>query len=163
MLRYCTNCKSDFEVEPAAITSKKDLICPSCGNVVDKNSRRPSAIDGDIVSEGVGNFVSGVFRLAWLFYVTLSVIGFLCFFIHADTALYIVTAISLLAYFIQFISGNAVFTSGIVLLPLGALIGYFLIHGLQGACFGVLLVFFVRHILRDIIWALINRFISQCM
>jgi len=161
VLRYCTYCNKDYEFEAAAITAKDNLICPACGNVINKNSRHPSNTTGNEIEDGIGNVVSNVFRLAWIFYLALGLIGIICYFTHLDKALYIVTAISLLAYIIQLFTGTLVFTAGIILLPVAAIIGFFLFNGCQGACLGIMLVFIIRHIIRNIIWAIIEKFINQ--
>ena len=41
MLRYCANCKKEFDFPPRAITAATPLICPECGSEIPKESRRP--------------------------------------------------------------------------------------------------------------------------
>lgn len=36
MLRYCENCKKDFEFAPLAVSGSNDIICPECGLSHDK-------------------------------------------------------------------------------------------------------------------------------
>ena len=56
MLRYCANCKKEYDFLPLAVSGKDDLICPECGHIIDKNSRRPTE-SGDQIEEGLGQAV----------------------------------------------------------------------------------------------------------
>lgn len=52
MLRYCENCKKDFEFAPLTVSGKDDLICPECGGIIGKNSRNPAnRVDPDKTEE----------------------------------------------------------------------------------------------------------------
>jgi len=175
MQRYCKYCNTDFEVNPKAITSREDLICPNCGNKVDKNSRRPAGGNSDStnnnisnnniskssdINDGIENAISKAFRISYLFYVTLALIGIICYFLHAYKVMYIMTAIVLVAYIIQLVIGSASFVLGVILIPVGGALGFFLLHGLNGACLGILAIFFIRHVIRDIFLSLIEKLIS---
>ena len=75
--------------------------------------------------------------------------------------LYAVTAISLSAFLIQILTGNLVFTSGIIFLPAGALLGYLHYRSPEGACLGIRLVFVIRHLIRDLLFMLLTKLIRM--
>ena len=160
MLRYCTNCNNETDFPVSDFTGNKELICPHCGQVIDRNSRRPvDTTDTDRTESAIGRFLSGVMHLAYIFYMCLAVIGFIAFFLKLNTVLYVVTGITAGVYIIQLITHTSPFPSGIVLVPVGAVAGY-LLGGLPGACLGIHTVFFVRHITRDILYRLLFRLMS---
>lgn len=155
MLRYCTNCRQDFDFAPRDITGPDDLICPKCGSIIGKNSRHPVSKENEKIEENVGNAIASIWNIAYMFYVTLSIIGIVGYF-FSDKIFYLMVAITVAAYILQLITGTTTFTEGIIFLPIGAAIGYFVIGSIKGACLGILVVFLIRHILRDILWNLVN-------
>ncbi len=160
MLRYCVNCKKDYEYAPTAVSGKDDLICPGCGAVIDKSSRHP--VDEESVSkteEGMGRAVAGLFGFCYVFYLALGIIGVVAFITGSNKLLYAVTIIALIAFIAQYFSGTLAFTAGVVFLPLGAVCGYLIFKSLQGACLGIHVVFLIRHFLRDIVYALIYKLV----
>ena len=162
MERYCTNCKKDFDFEPLAVSGKGDLICPECGNIIDKNSRNPAGKEMvDETEEKIGRTFANLLHMSYVFYLTMGVLGVIGYVFGLDTLLYIATAISLAAYIIQFLSGTLTFASGLILLPAGAILCWFYFGTLRGACLGIHIVFLIRHIIRDILYTLVFRFISM--
>ena len=162
MLRYCVNCKKEFEFPPLAVSGKVKLICPECGGIIDKNSRRPA--DDESVrktEEAMGRAVGGLFHLAYIFYLALGIVGVLSFVFGLSGLLYAVTVVVLAVYIIQFATGNLAFTSGVVFLPVGAIIGFLIFKSIGGACLGIHVVFIVRHLIRDVIYRLIFRLIRM--
>ena len=160
MLRYCVNCKKEFDFEPLAVSGREDLICPECGNIIDKNSRDPAAKErAEQEEDKMGMTFAKLMHLSYLFYMTMGLIGAACYFLRVYPLLFIVTIISLAAYIIQLISGTVTFASGMILLPAGAIAGYIFLGGIPGACLGIHLVFLIRHLIRDIIFRLIFAFI----
>jgi len=161
MRRYCVNCREEYEFDPRAITGEGNLICPDCGGIIPKDSRRPSTVNNDAMEAGIGNAVSEVFHIAYIFYVTLAVIGIISYFAKWDTVLYVVSGIAIASYLIQLITGTTAFTWGVILLPLGAALGYFALHGgIRGVCLGILAVFLIRHVIRDLLWTLVGKIIG---
>jgi len=160
MLRYCTICNKDFEFEPQKITSKDPLLCPECGNIIEKTSRHPSNINSNGAGDAIGNAMSGIFRLIYLFYLTLSLVGLICYFFNAFKAMYVIAAIMLIAYIIQFFTGTTAFVFGIIIIPVSCVLGYFVLHGINGICVAVFIVFLARYIIRDIIWSIIAKLIQ---
>lgn len=159
MLRYCTRCEKEYDFPPRAVTGPKPLICPMCQHEIDKNSRRPAAAENNKPEEAVGSVFGGFLRLAYLFYVILAVIGIIGYFVHVDAMLYIPAVITVICYILQLITGTTAFTGGIIFVPLGAVAGYFLL-GMQGICLGILGVFLIRHIIRDLFFELIFKLIG---
>ncbi len=159
MVRYCTICREDYEFEPRAFTGTADLICPKCGNVIPKNSRHPMT-ENEKSAEAVGGAYLGILRIAYLFYLVLAVIGVIGYVIHSNPTLYVVTAVAVVCYLLQFITGTTPFRTGIIFLPIGGIAGYLILHSLPGVCMGILIVFLIRHIIRDLFFTLIRRLIE---
>ena len=162
MLRYCENCKKDFEFAPLAVSGRNDLICPECGGVIGKNSRNPAnKINSDKTEEAIGNTFARLLHMSYIFYMVMGLLGIIGFISGVDKLLYIATGISIGAFIIQFLTGTLIFTSGIIFLPLGAVAGYIYFKSIEGACLGIHLVFLIRHIIRDIFFALIFKLIRM--
>ncbi len=161
MKRYCQNCKISYEFSPREVSGKEDLVCPSCGSIIPKNSFEPGgAGKSDAMESKIGSAVGSLFSFAYIYYLLLSVIGAGAFFLHWDTVLYVVTAIALISFVLQLLTGYLVFRSGVLFLPAGAVLGFALFKNIQGACFGIMAVFFFRHLLRDILYRLFYKLIG---
>lgn len=161
MLRYCTYCKKEFDFPPMAVSGKEILICPECGKVIDKNSRRPVDQMAEKTEEDLGKAVGWFFRFIYVFYLLLGIAGVIGFISGTYGLLYITTGISLLAYVIQFITGTTTFSSGVIFLPAGATIGYLIFGDIKGVCLGIHVVFLIRHLLRDIVYTLIFKLVKM--
>ncbi|MCR4658549.1 MAG: hypothetical protein K5770_20310 [Lachnospiraceae bacterium] len=160
MLRYCVNCRKDYEFPPTAVSGTADLICPGCGAVIDKNSRHP--VDEEAATkteEGMGRAALVLFRFCYIFYLALGIIGVVGFVTGMDKLLYAVTIIALVAFIAQYFTGTLAFTAGVIFLPLGAICGYLIFKSLRGACLGIHVVFLIRHFLRDIVYTLIFKLV----
>ncbi len=162
MLRYCPYCEKDYDFSPLSVSGKDDLICPECGNIIDKNSRHPANTDEGTkhTEEGIGRIFAGLYNLFFIFYMLMAIIGVIAFVSGMKTLLFTVTVISLAVFIIQLITGTLIFTSGIFFLPVGAVIGYLIFKSIPGACLGIHIVFLIRHILRDIIFRLLGKLIN---
>ena len=161
MLRYCPRCRKDFDFEPKAVSGAGDIYCPECGNVINKNSRHP--IDHaatDRMEQGIGNVFAWLLKIAYIYYLIVALIGVLGFIFKIDMMLYIATGIAVGSFLIQFFMGTLVFKSGFLWLPAGAAAGYFIFKSIQGACLGVDVVFLVRHLLRDVLFRIINKLVK---
>lgn len=162
MLRYCENCKKDFDFAPLAVSGSEPLICPECGNVVGKNSRNPEKkINSEKTDENIGRAIGGIFHLFYIFYMVMGIIGVVSYILGAHFLLYIVTAISLTVYIIQLLTGTAAFFLGIVFIPIGAIAGFIIMNGVSGACLGIHVVFLIRHLIRDVFFSLIGLIIKK--
>lgn len=158
MLRYCMNCEKDIDFEPKEVSSKNDLKCPYCGGIIAKDSRHPVNSEySDHAETKIGNTISKMIHIAFIFYVTLSLIGILGYVFNIDKMLYIATGIALGAFLIQFLTGTLVFGLGIIFLPIGAIAGFLVFKDIRGAFLGIDIVFLVRHIIRDIILRIIAK------
>ena len=135
------------------MTDLDNLVCPECGMKIDKNSRKP--VEPDHIDEKIGFVFQKIFHFCYIFYLLCSVVGIVAFFLNFSTVLYAATAISLIVFVVQWFSGNMTFKSGLVFLPIGAAVGFFKFGTYEGACLCVLIVFMIRHLVRDIILRLI--------
>ena len=162
MLRYCENCKKDFEFAPLAVSGKDDLICPECGGIIGKNSRNPAnRIDSDKTEAAIGNTFARLLHMSYIFYMVMGLLGVAGFVFGINKLLYIATAISLGAFIIQFLTGTLIFTSGVIFLPIGAAAGWFYFKSIEGACLGIHIVFLIRHLIRDIFFMLLFKLIRM--
>ena len=162
MLRYCKNCKKDFEFEPLAVSGKEPLICPECGNVIGKNSKNPgNKVDTDKTDEKIGNGFAALLHLSYIFYLVMGIIGVMGFGLGIYFLLYLATVISLTVYIAQLLTGTATFMLGIIFVPLGAITGFIFIGGIPGVCLGIHLVFLIRHLIRDVFWRLFWKLIEN--
>ena len=153
MERYCTNCNKSFDFKIKSMTDLDSLICPECGAKIDKNSRKP--VEEDNMDAKLGSVFHKVFHFLYIFYMLCAVVGIIAFFLNLSKLLFVVTAISLVVFVFQLLSGYNTFRSGLVFLPIGALVGYLKFGTYEGACLGVMIVFAIRHVVRDIIFRLI--------
>lgn len=161
MKRYCPHCKVEYDFKIKTISDLDTLVCPECKNPIDKNSRAPiKGKSTDDRSADIGKFIGFCLRFSYLFYFTLSVIGIVAFLFRLNTALYIVSGISLAVYIILMFIGVRNFKLGLVLLPIGALAGALIFKSPAGAAFGVCIVFFLRHLIRDIFLTLIFKLVD---
>ena len=162
MLRYCENCKKDFEFAPLTVSGKDDLICPECGGIIGKNSRNPAnRVDPDKTEEAIGNAFAKLLHMSYIFYMVMGLLGVAGYVFGINRLLCIATVISLLAFMIQLLTGTLIFTSGIIFLPIGAVAGFFYFGRIEGACLGIHIVFLIRHLIRDIFFMLIFKLIRM--
>lgn len=163
MLRYCANCKKEFDFPPRAITAATPLICPECGNEIPKESRRPDqGREADVSEEKIGKAASVIFHMIYIFYISMALIGIIGYVTGFHALLYVTAGISLAVYVTQVISHVTSFPTGVIFIPLGAIVGFFIFKGLPGACLGIHIVFALRHILRDILFRFIFWLIGKC-
>lgn len=161
MLRYCTKCCKEYDFDPLVVASTASLQCPGCGKVIGKDSRRPIDRRETLkMEENIGRGFYWLFRLSYIFYLLISTIGIVCFSFKFDKALFIITAFILGVFILQHISGYHTFKKGFIFLPMGAVAGFLIFKSVQGACFGVHIVFFLRHLIRDIFYALIWKLVK---
>ncbi len=162
MLRYCTNCKKEFDFPPRAITAKEDLICPECGNVIPKNSRNPEhGVEAERSEEAIGRTVAVLMHLSYIFYITLAVVGIVGYYTGINKMLFIASGIMIFAYVIQFVTMTTSFPTGIIFLPLGALLNYLVFRDPRALLLGICFVFLIRHVVRDIFYHFIMWIIKK--
>ncbi|MCR5746130.1 MAG: hypothetical protein K6G03_00295 [Lachnospiraceae bacterium] len=156
------NCKKEYDFEPLAVSGKENLICPVCGNIIDKNSRGPGSAESiENTEEAIGNATARILHFCYIFYMLLGVAGVVSYFLGASKILYGVTLFALIVFIIQFLTGYITFRSGIIFLPIGAVLGFVYFKTIDGACLGIHLVFLIRHIIRDIIYTIILRLLGM--
>lgn len=160
MLRYCTYCKKEYDFDPLAVSGRDELICPECGNTIGKESRTPYGKEmAERTEETIGQIYARLLHLSYIFYLAMGIIGAAGFVSGIYPILYAATAVSLTVYTIQLITGTLIFRSGLVFLPIGAILGYLYFRIPEGACLGVHIVFLIRHLIRDIIFRLLFAFL----
>lgn len=163
MVRYCNNCKKDYDFKIKSSAELDSLICPGCGQPVDKNSRRP--VDNSQQQknyENIGKTMVGVMHFIYCFYLLISLVGIACYVLKYEKGVYVATAVVLVAFIIQFLIGQVTFTTGFIFIPLGAVLFYYKFKTVTAACLGILVVFALRHLIRDIIFRLLHKFYRWC-
>ncbi len=164
MIKYCTNCRKDFDFTIKSMKDLDSLVCPECGSRIDKDSRNPAldevARATDKTEETIGNAFGCLMSLNYVFFMSISVAAIVAYNFHWDMALYILTGISLGLFVIQLFFRSVAFRTGFIFLPLGAAIGYFVLKSVRGACLGIAIVFIARHLIRALFWRLLSRLFS---
>lgn len=154
--RYCSNCNTEQTFNIMSMEDLNNLVCPSCGAVVDKNSKSPEfKKNEERMYNNLGSAAGGIFSFFYIFYVVCALVGIIGYILKINTLLYVMTGISLVAYILQWMIGTVIFTSGLIFLPIGAIVGFIVFKGVAGACLGMMIVFAVRHVMRDIFFAFI--------
>ena len=165
MIKYCTNCRKDFDFTIKSMKDLDSLVCPECGSRIDKDSRNPALEEvsraTDETEETIGNAFGCLMSLNYVFFMSISVAAIVAYNFHWDMALYILTGISLGLFVIQLFFRSVAFRTGFIFLPLGAAIGYFVLKSVRGACLGIAIVFIARHLIRALFWRLLSRLFSR--
>ena len=156
MRRYCANCKKEFEFTVKSIHDMDNLKCPECGSDISKLSMKPDDTPENKKAETrIGRALAVLFRLSYIFYMVVAAVGIASYFLKYDTVLYVCAGIDILVYILQWLMGYGNFRAGWILIPAGAVAGYLIFKTVQGAAMCVLAVFFIRHLIRDIIYRII--------
>lgn len=165
MIKYCTNCRKDFDFTIKSMKDLDSLVCPECGSRIDKDSRNPAldevARATDKTEETIGNAFGCLMSLNYVFFMSISVAAIVAYNFHWDMVLYILTGISLGLFVIQLFFRSVAFRTGFIFLPLGAAIGYFVLKSVRGACLGIAIVFIARHLIRALFWRLLSKLFSR--
>lgn len=160
--RYCTNCEKTQDFEIKSPNDLNLLFCPQCGAHVEKESRDPKPKrDAERTEAQIGGAFATIMRIAYLFFFVMSTIGIVAFFLKLYTLLYVVSAIVIAIYLLQLFTGTSNFKLGILLVPIGGAIGFFITKSIPGVCVGMMMVFCARHLIRDMIYRLIFKLINK--
>lgn len=160
--RYCTNCEKTQNFEIKSPNDLNMLFCPECGAHVEKESRDPGPKrEAEKAEAQIGGVFATIMRIAYLFFFVMSTIGIVAFFLKLYTVLYVVTAIVLVIYLLQLFTGTSNFKLGILLVPIGGVVGFLITKSIPGVCGGMMIVFCVRHLVRDMIYKLIFKLINK--
>lgn len=161
MKKYCTKCKQSFDFQIKRMSDLDNLVCPVCNSRIDKDSNPP--VD-NTYSDKTVNAIGNTFRvfatINYFFFVTLAIVGIAAFFLKLDRLLFVMTGICVVTFLIQTAARICTFRSGLIFLPIGAVAGYLIFRTIQGTCLGVLAVFLIRHLLRDLLFSLIGKLIG---
>ena len=163
MNRYCVNCQKEYDFKIKSMEDLDNLVCPVCGAKIDKNSRKPAATgkNGKTAEGTIGNVVGGYFTIKYYFHFVLAVIGLIAFFLHLNGLLYFMAFACLLTWLSQFLFGIVSFLSGLLFIPIGAIIGAVLIGELlRGICLGIVVVFIIRHIVRGFLYFVLAKLVK---
>ncbi|MCR5585349.1 MAG: hypothetical protein K6F63_07970 [Lachnospiraceae bacterium] len=162
MLRYCTYCQKDYDFTPREVSGREPLICPQCGKEIPKNSRNPKqGTEAEKSEESIGKAASVVFHLAYIFFIAMGILGIAGYYLGIQGLLWGTVAASVVVYFIQCLTHTTSFPLGVVLLPLGAIAGFFIFKGVHGIGLGIHIVFAIRHLIRDVFYRFIFWILSK--
>ena len=162
MNRYCTNCQKEFDFKITSMEDLDNLICPECGAKIDKNSHKPVSTGPNTAEKTVSNAISGYYTIRYYIHFVLALIGLIAYFNEADKLLYIMTASCVILFLLQLFFRRTGFISGIILVPAGALIGFFLMGKvLRGACLGIVVVFIIRHLIRGFNYYILSKLVHM--
>ncbi|MBQ9233367.1 MAG: hypothetical protein IJ167_04940, partial [Lachnospiraceae bacterium] len=124
MLRYCTNCRKEYDFNIKSMEDLDNLVCPECGSKIDKNSRKPVDSGANSAEKAAANVVSGYFTIRYYIHFVLAITGLIGYFTGHLNLLYIMTSLCVIIYIVQFFIGRVSFVSGLFFIPLGAVIGF---------------------------------------
>lgn len=116
--------------------------------------------EAEKTANSIGNIFGTILSFAFIFYLLVAIIGVIGFFTNLNVMLYTATAILAVVFILQLIIGTCSFLSGVIFLPLGAIIGYLLYKSFAGAALGFNVVFIIRHLIRDTFYAFIRKLIE---
>lgn len=163
MNRYCTRCCKEYDFKIISMEELDNLICPVCGQKIDKNSRKPRDTETENqIEEAIGEGFYTVFKLAYFFYLICGIIGIIFFTLKWNKLLYIDTALCLITYAFRFGGSVDYRRWDSLFIVLGGALGFYLFPSLEGVCVGIMAGFIVRHIFRTIIYRLFAKFIGWC-
>lgn len=160
--RYCTLCEKNYDFEIKKPDDLNMLFCPVCGAHVGKESRDPKPkMDAAKTETQIGKTIYTIMRIVYLFIFVMSVIGIVAFAFRLYTVLYVVTGIALVVYLIQIFTGYSSFKLGLILVPLGGVFGFLITKNVAGACLGMMAVFCIRFIIRDLLYKMLFKLIGR--
>ncbi|MBQ9610623.1 MAG: hypothetical protein IJV15_14415 [Lachnospiraceae bacterium] len=162
MLRYCANCQKEYDFKIKSMEDLDNLICPECGAKIDKSSRKPAETGANSAEKAVTNVVGGYFTIKYYIHFVLALIGLIAFFIGHFKLLYVMAVLCMIIYLFQFLFGGISFLSGLFFIPLGALIGIFVLGKVfRGICLGIVVVFIIRHLIRGFNYFILSKLIRM--
>lgn len=108
----------------------------------------------------VAKLVEKYFFIRYFFYLMCALPGIVGFFLGFEKVVYISAGICVAVYLIHASIYQSIF-SGVVFLGLAGLVGYLIVgQSLRGACMGVLVVFVVRHLIKELIFRFVRLLIE---
>ena len=162
MVRFCPNCQKDIDFPVKSIRDLDSLICPECGCKVEKNSRNPDLVNNDDnIESGIGNAFAVFFRIMYLFYFLFAFPSLFFYYFSLSRLLFIFTAINVVFYLLQLVFWGGRFAAGVILIPIGAVVSFFVLRTFMGVCLGIQIVFLAYFLIRglfyDILFGIIRR------
>lgn len=157
MKRFCTNCQKEFEFNINSMKDLDNLVCPECGNKIDRESRRPVDPTIEQTEENIGRAMMAIVGFNYMFYLVFAVVGVCAYYFKCYPVLYFTTGVNLFCYLSGLARGRALFKSGVLFIPLGAALAYYIYGTPESACLGVQVVFMIRHMIRDLLYTSIIK------
>ncbi len=166
MYRYCKSCKKEFDFTIKSVTDLDNLICPECGQKIDKNSRKTDEIRATGEYEVAENMISGglscLYTIRYYFFLVLSVIGIVAFFGENYKLMVAMTIANVVIYVIGIFLTRRFSIWGLGFIAAGGFLGYqFMVADINGICFGILCAFTVRHIMKAFLFRLLFGLLNK--
>ena len=158
MKRYCKKCQCEYDFQIKSMTDLDNLICPVCGNKIDKESRAPREIDQaeQIIASGL----SWYYTARYYFFMFFAILGIALYFLEIEKGVYAVTRIWLVTYLLRNRRFFRSFSVCIACMVASSALSYkYIDRSLQGICLGILVVFAIRHMLKAFGYKLLAKFI----
>lgn len=156
MKKYCPVCEKEYDFKVKSMKDLDELICPVCGNKVEKDSKKPSRIaQGEQVEDKIGEGLSSMLSIWWYFRWICVFAGLIAYFWLPSTVFTVLAVlcggISLFQYWN--ILPNALF------LAVLAIIGYFFIGSYRGICLGFVVALLLQMLFRKMMGTVISALI----
>lgn len=157
MFRYCKICKKEFDFKITSVKDLDTLICPECGNLISRDSKKPADENGGKQTEHiVGKVYTGIIQIGFISLFLSFVLGYIAYFFKWDAVLYIDTVVGLIGYAVIY----GLLNPNILYVIIGALGGTVITHSLQGCCIGLITGMFVRRVLGKILMKVIASLVT---
>lgn len=160
MIRYCTKCEKEYDFPIKSMGDMDHLICPVCGEKVDRESRKPRDLVREEKTEiAIGRTIMAFLNFWFYLYLICGIVGIVAFLLKWDVLLYLVTAVSVFLFFKPSGRYRNSFFQSTLWLAAGAGAGFFFFRSVQGACFGVEVSLVIRHIVMVLLMKLFSLLI----
>lgn len=155
MLRYCTNCNKNVDIQVKSTIELDHLVCPICGSSIDKNSKARSAHSSDQTEQLIGKAVGVYMYFIYFVFLVCAIVGVVAYCMGYNLLLYVVTGFTVCFYLLRY--GNH--ELGIIWLPISAVAGFAIWKSMAGLCLGLMIGLIIRHVIRRLLWGLIAKLI----
>lgn len=157
MVRYCPNCKREFDFNIRSVKDLENLSCPECKIQIPSDSRKPvMESENEKPANTIGAVYVRMLRFFYVFLIICSILGVWFYLAHLDTALLIVTIIAVIFGLVRY--GSLGFCC--LLLAGGGIVGWGLLKTVRGACLGVMIGCIVFCVIRGLFYRLIGALIK---
>lgn len=156
MIKYCENCQKEFDFKIQSVKDLDNLICPECGNVVDKNAKKP--VEPGKQDQVEKMVTKGYATYIWLKYTVLLLsvlIGVIAYFAGWNQVLYITTFLGTFVYVLIF------GTFDLIYVVAGAIIGGIALKTIRGICLGILIAVFIRRVVLRLMFKVVSLLVRE--